>query len=74
MKATSPEGKKFIEEHILSKFFLNTDRPSNLEDLTLILAEDVAETADPENWHSGDIDIAFRRFVEIATDLLNQNL
>ena len=26
--------------------------------------EDIAETADPENWHSGDIDIALARVLK----------
>jgi hypothetical protein len=40
------------------------DIPSNYEDIVQYCYEDVCETADPENWHSGDVAIAFRRWVE----------
>lgn len=43
---------------------IGIDRPSNHEDILDFVAEDVMETADPLNWHSGDVAIAFRRWVE----------
>lgn len=43
---------------------LGMDIPSNYEDIVQYCYEDVCETADPENWHSGDVAIAFRRWIE----------
>ena len=38
--------------------------PINIETITDFVFEDVCETADPTEWHSGDVAIAFRRWVE----------
>lgn len=40
------------------------DCPSNIEEITDFVANDVLETADPEDWHSGDVSIGFRRWIE----------
>lgn len=40
------------------------DRPDNYSEIVNYIVQDVKETADPENWHSGDVGIAFRRFLE----------
>lgn len=40
------------------------DLPDNKDDIITFIVEDVEATADPENWHSGDIGIAFRRWME----------
>ena len=47
---------------------INIDTPSNFDDILEFVVEDVEETADKENWHDGDVAIAFRRWIE-----LNQN-
>lgn len=43
---------------------MGMDTPQNIEEITDFVAEDVMETADPIDWHSGDVAIAFRRWVE----------
>jgi len=43
---------------------MGMDAPQNIEEITDFVFEDVMETADPVNWHSGDVAIAFRRWVE----------
>lgn len=40
------------------------DIPRNYEEIVQYCFEDIDETADPENWHSGDVAIAFRRWIE----------
>jgi len=46
---------------------IGMDIPSNFEEIVQDCYEDVCETADPENWHSGDVIIAFRRWIENQT-------
>ena len=43
---------------------IGMDRPSNFEDILSYVFDDVNETADSENWHDGDVAIAFRRWIE----------
>jgi hypothetical protein len=43
---------------------LGMDIPSNYENIVQDCYEDVCTVADPENWHSGDVAIAFRRWIE----------
>lgn len=43
------------------------DIPNNYEDIVQDCYEDVCITADPMNWHSGDVAIAFRRWIESQT-------
>ena len=43
---------------------MGMDTPENIEEITDFVFEDVQETADPNNWHSGDVAIAFRRWIE----------
>jgi len=40
------------------------DTPSNFDDILEFVFEDVCETANPVNWHDGDVAIAFRRWIE----------
>ena len=40
------------------------DIPGNADDIISFMVNDVLETADPEEWHSGDVGIAFRRWME----------
>lgn len=59
------EKKDEIEKvfiHALS--LMGMDVPSNFEDIVQFIYEDVCETADPENWSSGDVVIGFRRWIE----------
>ena len=43
---------------------IRMDIPSNYEDIVQYCYEDVCETADPIEWHDGDVAIAFRRWIE----------
>ena len=47
---------------------IGIDIPSNHDEIVQDCYEDVCETADPENWHSGDVAIAFRRWIEKQSD------
>lgn len=40
------------------------DLPANMKEIVAFIVEDVEATADPEDWHSGDVAIAFRRWME----------
>ena len=44
--------------------YIGMDRPSNHSKILSFLIEDVEATADPKEWHEGDIGIAFRRYLE----------
>lgn len=61
--------KKDKIEYILIGMWrsLGIDIPNNYEDIVQDCYEDVCETADPINWHSGDVAIAFRRWIEAQT-------
>lgn len=43
---------------------IGCDRPDNHDSILDYVINDVLETADLEDWHSGDVSIAFRRWVE----------
>lgn len=47
---------------------IGIDTPSNHEEILNFVADDVMETADPLNWHSGDVAIAFRRWIEAQSN------
>jgi hypothetical protein len=55
-----------ITERILYDLFksIGCDRPNNMNYIVRYIVDDVVECADPEEWHSGDIAIAFRRLLE----------
>jgi hypothetical protein len=61
--------KKDEIEKILIDFWksIGMDIPSNYEDIVQFCYEDVCDAADAENWHSGDVSIAFRRWIESQT-------
>lgn len=57
--------EKEVEQVLFSIYnAIGIDKPENHEDILNFCVEDVEETADKENWHSGDVAIAFRRFLE----------
>lgn len=59
------EKKDEIERILIDMWAsLGMDTPSNYEDIVQDCYEDVCETADPIEWHDGDVAIAFRRWVE----------
>ena len=43
---------------------INIDIPSNFDDISEFIYNDVCETADENDWHDGDVAIAFRRWIE----------
>lgn len=58
--------KKEIQEFLLGTFFpsIEMDKPLNFDEILEFIVEDVNSAADPEHWHSGDVVIAFRRWIE----------
>jgi hypothetical protein len=68
--------KKDAIEKLLITFWaaIGMDIPNNYEDIVQYCYEDVCETADPINWSSGDVAIAFRRWIEAqAKPIVNHN-
>lgn len=62
-------------QHDLARYLLDTiiqaigiDKPDNYDEIISFMANDMKETADPVNYHSGDAAIAFRRFLETKTN------
>lgn len=43
---------------------INMDTPNNFDEILEFVYEDVCETADEVEWHSGDVTIGFRRWIE----------
>jgi hypothetical protein len=43
---------------------IGIDKPANHEKIVDFVVNDIGEAADPERWQSGDVEIAFRRFLE----------
>jgi hypothetical protein len=59
------DEEAFIEQHLLDLFgCIGIDTPSNFNDILEFVILDIKETADEASWHSGDIEIAFRRWIE----------
>lgn len=62
--------KDEIESLLIDMFDrIGIETPSNFEDITQFCYEDVCDTADPVNWHSGDVSIAFRRWIEQSKNI-----
>jgi hypothetical protein len=58
------KDKEFIEKTLLMQFAnLGMDRPTNMNDIVQFCYDDIKVSA-AENWHSGDIIIALRRWIE----------
>ena len=65
VKNWTVEKKDSIESMLIAMWAtLGMDIPDNYEDIVQFCYEDVCETADPVEWHSGDVAIAFRRWIE----------
>ena len=58
--------KRMAVQNILILLLNNIgmDAPENIEAITDFVFDDVCETADPVEWHSGDVAIALRRWIE----------
>ena len=62
------EKKDEIEKILIEKWKqFGMDIPENFELIVQDCYEDVCETPHPENWHDGDVAIAFRRWIENQT-------
>ena len=68
--ATKKKTKKEVIESMLQEIYSNVgiDRPSNHDEILEFVIKDVDETADEKEWHSGDVAIAFRRFIESKSE------
>lgn len=65
----TPACKDTVESMLFDIFrLIGIDFPNNHEDITQFCYEDIMDTADPDNWHSGDVNIAFRRFLELKNN------
>ena len=64
--------KEFLNEidYLVRDIWLRIgiDKPANHDEIVKFVAEDVLTVADPVHWTSGDIDIAFRRWIEKDCD------
>ena len=62
------EQKKFINEHLYRRMLVLVPDSIDAGDIANALQDDVIsdieETADPEHWHSGDIDVALARVLK----------
>lgn len=59
------EKKDEIERILINMWAsIGMDIPENYENIVQDCYEDVCTCADPENWHDGDVAIAFRRWIE----------
>jgi superfamily II helicase len=64
-EAENIKKKDNIEKTLIMLYArIGIDIPNNHEDITQYVFEDVCETADPDDWHSGDVSIGFRRWIE----------
>jgi hypothetical protein len=62
--------KKEIESMVYKIYRkIGIDKPENHDEIVDFIVNDVKETADPIDWHSGDVDIAFRRFLESKSNI-----
>ena len=63
--------KEFVNKYMLHKWtIIGIDKPTNHDEIVEYIVNDVKETADKVDWHSGDIDIAFRRWIEFQINEL----
>jgi hypothetical protein len=62
-QAENTKKKDEVERMLINMWKqIGMDIPSNHEDITQFVFEDVCDTAD--DWHSGDVAIGFRRWIE----------
>lgn len=59
----------FISAHLFTFWQkIGIVKPDNHDEIVKFIINDIQEAADTKNWHSGDIDIAFRRWIEAQSD------
>ena len=65
LKQKTMDKKQEIVSMVIDIFDrIGIDTPSNFDKIAEFIYNDVNETADPTEWHSGDVAIAFRRWIE----------
>lgn len=65
VQAENTKKKDEVESLLIDIFDrIGIETPSNFEDITQFVFEDVCDTADPVEWHDGDVAIGFRRWIE----------
>jgi hypothetical protein len=68
-QATNTKKKDEIESLLIDIFDrIGIETPSNFEDITQFVFEDVCDTADPVNWNNDDVAIGFRRWIEAQAE------
>jgi len=67
---TIKEIRTEVENLLVTTIYcvIGMDRPSNHDEIVDFIAQDILETADPNEWHSGDVAIGFRRWIEAQVD------
>ena len=64
-QAENTKKKDEIESLLIDIFDrIGIETPSNFEDITQFVFEDVCDTADKDNWNDDDVAIGFRRWIE----------
>ena len=64
-QAENIKKKDEIESLLIDIFDrIGIETPSNLEDITQFVFEDVCDTADGDDWNNDDVAIGFRRWIE----------
>jgi hypothetical protein len=64
-QAENTKKKDEIESLLIDMFDrIGIQTPSNFEDITQFVFEDVCDTADAVNWNNDDVAIGFRRWIE----------
>jgi hypothetical protein len=68
-QAENTKKKDEIESLLIDIFDrIGIEVPSNHEDITQFVFEDVCDTADPVNWNNDDVAIGFRRWIEAQAE------
>lgn len=69
VQAENTKKKDEIESLLIDIFDrIGIETPSNFEDITQFVFEDVCDTADPVNWNNDDVAIGFRRWIEAQAE------
>jgi hypothetical protein len=57
---------KEVETELLARIYpaIGIDRPSNHDNIVAFITDDIKEAACANNWHSEDVSIGFRRYLE----------
>lgn len=62
--------RKYIEQDLFDIYQrIGINKPVNHDEILDFCFEDVDESGDKDNWHSGDVAISFRRWIESKTEV-----